>query len=102
MYSKSEIKNLREAMYKIFFAVNNQNRNKIIHILAKAKQEKKPLTISDIHKQMDISYKSVYQNIQVLNNADMVVLEKNPTASGQAVTVHLAEDKGGYIILKVD
>ena len=62
----------------------NKNQNKIIDII---KNSKKSMSIANIHKKMDISYKSVYKNIQILKEANIVKLTKNPNASGQAVTV---------------
>lgn len=69
---------------EIMKAINNSNRKKILDILEKSKKQ---LNIREIAQKLPISYKSTYNNIQVLEEVGLVKLKKNPQASGQAVIV---------------
>lgn len=85
-----EAKKLAEALNYITDiekTLENQNRKWIM----KAIKDKEGLTIAEIHRLMQkktkISYKSVYKNIEVLEKRGLVRLSKDPTSTGQSVTV---------------
>lgn len=82
--SKIELFNFVKMYQTMEKCLSNPNRKKIISIL---KKSKKKMSISDIHKLMNISYKSVYKNIELLEEYGFVKLIKDHNASGQAVTV---------------
>ena len=72
---------------KTFIVIDsNQNRQKILNIL---KTSSNSIIISRIKEKMDISYKSVYEHIKILEETNLIELTKNPNASGQEVLVRL-------------
>lgn len=86
-YFKEEAQEVVDVWNQIDYlkkVTDNPNRKKIINIL---KGVKKPLNISELSRKMNISYKSVYKNIKILEKYGVVTLKKDPLASGQAVTV---------------
>lgn len=84
------IMELSKKSYKFGLALSSENRLKILDWLNKHPE---PITMRKLYEKIGgndfMSYKSFYKNMIALKEADIVGLNKDKRATGQAVTVIL-------------
>lgn len=89
-FVESIIKLMKSTDPKLFAVISNPHRSQMLEFLEK----KDKLSISDFWKGLGgkefMSYKSFYNNVQVLENANLIKLTKDMKSSGQAVIVECA------------
>jgi len=77
--------NLEELGIGLVKAFINKNKNKIISMLGK----KEKMTISEIQRELDISYKETYRHIKELVEAGILKRKHNSNEKCQPVYVSL-------------
>lgn len=84
------------SLKKIFFALSNPNRIKIYEIC-----KKKKINITELQKEINQSYKSVLNNLRILEEAQLIKREKKVTDKAQATFISSIPIKEGTIYSKV-
>lgn len=80
---------------KIFFALSNPNRIKIYDLCLKEK-----LNISEISKKINMSYKSVLNNLKILEEGGFISKEKNTTDKAQETLISSIKIREGTVYEK--
>lgn len=72
-----------DTIRNVMRALNNERRSKIVHLLKES-----PKTITELSKQFNIDYKSVWKHVMILEKAGIVRLEKDEQQKGRPVKVY--------------